>query len=89
MGALIAGCVFASLTWIVFGDVEQILGLRVPDPLFHVLSFLVLPGMFLSMLASGNVHGGEIWVAVLANFGIYFGLAYLLIGIRKTNSRKP
>jgi hypothetical protein len=39
------------------------------------------------MLASGNVHGGSTWVATLANFGFYFGLAYLLIGIGSKHSK--
>lgn len=88
IGALATGCVFASLTWIIFGDVEQTLGLSYLDPLFNVLSFVVLPGMFLSVVISGNVHGGEIWVAALANFGIYFGLAYLLIRIWNKRSKR-
>ena len=43
------------------------------------LMSMILPGMFLGMTVTGNVHDFEVWVAVMANAVFYF-LLCLAIG---------
>jgi hypothetical protein len=78
--AVLTGCVFAALTWIMLEDTFR-------TSISYWLFFLVLPGTFLSMLSSGNVHGGSTWVATLGNFGLYSVLAYVFIGIWSKRSK--
>lgn len=47
----------------------------------RVLSILLFPGFFVGFAASGNIHAAHAWVVVLANFLVYFGLAWLALTV--------
>ena len=49
----------------------------------YVVMILLLPGIFTSVMLSGNIHVFSTWIAVLANFVFYFGVVYVTLGRRK------
>ena len=55
-----------------------------------MILILLIPGMFVGMLLSENVHLINVWLMVLANFIIYSGGAYLVLAKWvKRRKRRP
>lgn len=78
------GLTFASLTWLtVGGDLSPLSVGPEFRFLFGIISILLIPGMFLGFLLSHNVHIVSIWLMVMGNFIIYFGVAYLVLAKRE------
>jgi hypothetical protein len=49
---------------------------------------VLIPGMILGIIASGNVHAFSTWATVAGNFLFYFGLVYFTNAIRARFSRR-
>jgi len=89
IGSLVVGFTFAFLTWLtVGGDFSPFSVGPEFRFLFAIISILLIPGMFLGFLLSQNVHIINIWLMVVGNFIIYFGVAYLVLATRAKRKRK-
>lgn len=60
---------------------------RVGDTLAEAISVLYLPGLFLAMVLSGNVHGGSLQVAFLLNFLLYGLVSLTLLWWRASRAK--
>jgi hypothetical protein len=56
-----------------------------------VIACLVLPGLLVNLVLSGNVHGGTLWVVHLANVLFYFCLIYyaMLLRTKRREQNNP
>ena len=82
IASLAVGLAFASLTWLTVGLSPLSIGPKFTF-LFGIISILLIPGMFLGLLLSQNVHLVNVWLMAVGNFIIYFGVAYLLLAKRE------
>ena len=58
-------------------------GLKIP------FACLVLPGFLVGLVADGGIlHGVNPWVLFVGNLLVYFGLAYLLLGLWERRTGK-
>jgi hypothetical protein len=88
--SLLVGFAFGFLTWLIFGGhlpYPRHIG-RGLEYLGWVITIVSLPGLFAAMVASGNVHGGNIVLAVLGNFLFYFGATYFTLSIWEKRKAK-
>ena len=78
--SLAAGCVFAfsTLMMIEFPVLSSIAVFAWFERLF---STLLMPGFFIGLTVSGNVHVTSPWVVTSANFVFYFGLVYVFLTV--------
>jgi uncharacterized membrane protein len=74
------GCLFAALTFEISAFTFHSSHSSFSAALHFILVSL-MPGIFCSMAASGNVHAFHLWVAALANFVLYFALSWSVIGL--------
>jgi len=80
IASLAVGIIFAFLTWLtVGGDLSPLSVGPEFRFLFGIISVLLIPGMFLGFLLGHNVHIVNIWLMVMGNFIVYFGVAYLVL----------
>jgi hypothetical protein len=87
IASLAVGLAFAFLTWL---TVDGLSPLSVGPEfryLFGIISILLIPGMFLGFLLSHNVHIVNIWLMVMGNFIVYFGVMYLVLAKREKRRR--
>ena len=74
------GIVSAFLTWLIFGGHANPISIGPSlNFIFAILSFLLIPGMFLSLLASTNVHLISVWMGIIGNFIVYFCVANIVL----------
>jgi hypothetical protein len=64
IASLLVGVAFALLTWLMLGDR---LGSG-PPWLGRVIVTFLLPGLFIGIVASGNIHAGNLGVTVAGKF---------------------
>ena len=95
IGSLVVGLAFAFVTWLMIGDYPHphasphLTGIEF-EYLGEITMILLLPGMVIGVMVSGNIHVTDTWVVALGNFVFYFGVAYFILrGIakRKAGSR--
>ena len=84
LASITTGLAFALLTQVLMGDHSYR-----PAPgigfvyLGELLVILLLPGIFASVMVSGNVHLFSAWIAALGNFVFYFSVVYVTLTRRK------
>lgn len=79
-GAVFLGTCAGVLCYLLLGDVA-----RLP----YWTPAVLIPGMLLGIVTSGNVHAFSTWASVIGNFLFYFGLVYLANTIwRRWSSRR-
>ncbi len=89
--ALVAGCFFALLSiWMLkfTALAASWLGQSLA-PLGTLLFSFVIPGLVVGYVISGNIHVAQTWIVALANFGFYYGVAYLAQGLWLRLRPKP
>jgi hypothetical protein len=83
------GVIFAFLTWVsVGGPYSPFTAGPATQILFQIISVVIIPGMFLGYLLSHNVHIVDVWLMVIGNFVVYFGLTYFVLAKREKQRAK-
>jgi hypothetical protein len=88
ISALIVGFAIALLTYAGMGEhLTPFFDKIFYGPLGRRISYVAFPGVIISVMTTGDIHGGSTWIAVLTNFIFYFGLTYVVFGIWKALRR--